>query len=87
MSNVAIVILNWNGQQLLKEFLPKVIETSKDYQIIVADNGSVDSSVQIVKRDFPSVRLIELGANYGFAGGNRLQKNQRICKRFFETFF
>jgi Predicted glycosyltransferases len=75
MSNVAIVILNWNGEKLLREFLPKVIETSKDYQIIVADNGSVDSSVELLKRDFSSVRLIELGANYGFAGGyNRALK-------------
>jgi len=71
MTKVAIVILNWNGKTLLEKFLPVVIENSgvEDTEIIVADNGSEDESVAFVKDKFPEVSIIELGKNYGFAGG------------------
>lgn len=66
----AVVILNWNGEQLLKQFLPSVIANSDDCaEVYVADNGSTDGSVSMLKRDFPAVKLIVLDRNYGFAEG------------------
>ena len=68
---VAVIILNWNGEKLLREFLPSVIKTTdtKIADIIVADNGSTDNSVAIIKTEFPSVKLLEFTENYGFAEG------------------
>ena len=70
MMKVAIVILNWNGQQMLADYLGRVVEYSKDEaEIIVADNGSTDDSVEWVRTHFPEVRIIQLDRNYGFAEG------------------
>jgi GT2 family glycosyltransferase len=71
-----IVILNWNGAEILPRFLPSVLtNTPADVEIVVADNGSTDDSVAILQRDFPTVRLVCLDRNYGFAGGyNRALK-------------
>lgn len=71
MPKTAVVILNWNGQKLLEKFLPIVIKNSEhpDVEIIVADNASTDNSISFLKEFFPSVRIIELDLNYGFAGG------------------
>ncbi len=77
MIKAAIVILNWNGKKLLGEFLPVLLRYTDvgKTEIVVADNGSTDTSVLFVKDKFPQVRVIELGANYGFAGGyNRALK-------------
>lgn len=75
MNNVSVVILNYNGEKLLQQFLPSVVHHSGNAKIIVADNGSTDHSADIVKSNFPSVRLLELGNNYGFCGGyNRALK-------------
>lgn len=67
----AIVILNWNGAHHLKKFLPSVIEHSQspNTAIYVADNGSTDDSLSLLKTDFQEVNLIELDKNYGFAEG------------------
>ncbi len=71
MTKVAVVILNWNGEKLLKEFLPIVIENSQidGVKIIIADNASSDASIDILKTEFPSVGIIQLDKNYGFTGG------------------
>jgi GT2 family glycosyltransferase len=69
MSHTAVVILNYNGETLLPRFLPSVIRHSEGAAVIVADNGSVDRSVEILKNDFPSVTLIRFDQNYGFCGG------------------
>lgn len=68
---VAVIILNYNGERLLPEYLPSVIRhtPSSIGRVIVADNCSSDSSVDIIKRDFPEVDLIQLDRNYGFAEG------------------
>ena len=66
---VAVVILNYNGASMLAKFLPSVIGYSPGAEIVVADNASTDDSVALVKGDFPTVRLVELDSNYGFAGG------------------
>ena len=73
MSNIAVVILNWNGVKILKEFLPSVIKYSKGIaDVIVIDNASTDDSVSLLKKDFSSVEIIELDKNHGFAGGYNL---------------
>lgn len=69
MIRTAVVILNYNGEKLLSEFLPSVIKYSTQATIIVVDNGSTDQSVAVLRRDFPSVSIIELPANYGFCKG------------------
>ena len=67
---VAIVILNWNGQQMLAEYLATVLEYSRDEAtIIVADNASTDGSMRFLKARFPEVPTIPLDQNYGFAEG------------------
>ena len=53
---VAVVILNWNGKQLLEQFLPSVVQYSKEATVYVADNASTDDSVAFVKEQFPIVQ-------------------------------
>ena len=73
MSKVAIIILNWNGIQhgLLRRYLPSVIEHTNPAlgEVIVADNGSTDESLQVLAEEFPNVKVIALPQNYGFAEG------------------
>ena len=69
---IAVVILNWNGEKLLKEFLPKVVATTDASisRIIVADNGSTDGSLAYVADSFPEiVEVMSFPENYGFAEG------------------
>jgi GT2 family glycosyltransferase len=75
MNKIAVVILNYNGEKLLQQFLPSVLEHSKIATVIVADNASPDQSLEILKSQFPSVKVIALDKNYGFCGGyNRALK-------------
>ena len=70
MKKIAVVILNWNGADMLMRFLPSVVEYSEaEADVFVADNGSTDNSCEVVEQHFPSVRLIRLPQNYGFAEG------------------
>ncbi len=70
MSTAKIVILNWNGVDHLRRFLPSVVAAAPaDIEVIVADNGSTDGSIELLTEEFPSVQIIRLDANYGFAGG------------------
>lgn len=70
MAKTAVVILNWNGEAHLRRFLPGVVNnTPAEVDIIVADNGSTDGSTELLRSDFPSVRIIILDKNYGFAEG------------------
>ena len=70
MDKLAIVILNWNGQQMLYQYLPSVLQYSKDDAVIyVADNASTDQSLEMLAREFPSCRVIRLEQNWGFAEG------------------
>jgi GT2 family glycosyltransferase len=70
LPKVAIVILNWNGQNYLSEFLPSVLATAyENMEIIVADNGSTDGSVSFLEKQFPQIRLIRFNENMGFAKG------------------
>ena len=69
MDKVAIVILNWNGEKMLRKFLPSVIEHSSQAQIYVADNASTDGSMELLRTQFPMVKTIVLDRNWGFAEG------------------
>ncbi|MHA6280222.1 glycosyltransferase family 2 protein [Salinimicrobium sp. CAU 1759] len=66
---VAVVILNWNGKALLKQFLPSVVAHSPEATIYVADNASTDDSVTFLQEHFPQVRIIQNQVNGGFAKG------------------
>lgn len=68
---LAIVILNWNGENMLRSFLPSVCLYSQSEGIVVyvADNASSDASCALLEKEFPQVRLIRLDRNYGFAEG------------------
>lgn len=66
----AIVILNWNGRPMLERFLPSVVaNTTGDAEVVIADNGSTDDSIEFLKTNYPSLRLILMDKNYGFAEG------------------
>ncbi|MGB4577711.1 MAG: glycosyltransferase family 2 protein [Paludibacter sp.] len=67
----AVVILNWNGEKYLNQFLPILLEHTQipDVEIIVADNASTDNSLLLLAEKFPTVRTIVFDRNYGFAGG------------------
>lgn len=69
MPSTAIVILNWNGRQLLERFLPSVLQFSPGTVVYVADNASQDDSISFLEETYPQVKLIRNEANEGFAGG------------------
>lgn len=71
MKPVAVIILNWNGSALLRRFLPSVLAGTDGSlaDVIVADNGSTDGSAEMLRREFPSVEVLEFDRNYGFAEG------------------
>lgn len=72
MLDVSIIIVNWNTQDLLRKCLEHVANTVQrvSYELIVVDNGSQDGSQDMLKREFPHVRLIENTDNVGFAAAN-----------------
>ena len=67
----SVIILNWNGAEMLRRYLPSVVEHTQieGCEIIVADNGSTDNSLQVLKEEFAQVKTIVLDKNYGFAEG------------------
>lgn len=66
---IAIVILNWNGKQLLEQFLPSVLKYSIEADIYIADNASTDDSLMFVKNNFPEIKIIRNSDNGGYAKG------------------
>ena len=70
-AKLAVIILNWNGIELLKKFLPIVSRHTvcDEVDLWVADNGSTDGSVKWIEANHPEVHLLELDKNYGFAEG------------------
>ena len=70
MDKLAIVILNWNGAKMLRQYLPNVLNYSRDEATIyVADNASTDDSVEMLRNEFPECKTIILDKNWGFADG------------------
>lgn len=68
-NKIAVVILNWNGEKLLEQFLPSIISFSEEATVYVADNASTDHSIAFIKSNFPTIKIIENKGNYGFAKG------------------
>jgi len=69
-SKLAIVILNWNGQEFLSRFLPMLVKyKTSDSEIIIADNASTDNSMEFLKKEYPTIRIILNKENGGFAKG------------------
>lgn len=68
---VAVIVLNWNGLGLLKEFLPSVVKnTNPDLgSVIVADNASGDGSPEFLRREYPDLEVLSFDENYGYAEG------------------
>ncbi|MEC7173263.1 MAG: glycosyltransferase family 2 protein, partial [Bacteroidota bacterium] len=69
MASIGIAILNWNGEKLLKRFLKEVLDNSQEATVYLIDNASTDDSVNYVQKRHPSVKIILLDSNYGYAGG------------------
>lgn len=65
----AVAILNWNGEQLLKQFLPSILQYSDKANIYVIDNASTDQSIAVLRNEFPSIHIVQNKVNYGFAQG------------------
>ena len=83
MDKVAIVILNWNGATMLRQYLPSVLKYSREEAVVyVADNASTDNSLALMRDSFPQVRLIENGSNGGFATGYNLALRQIEAKYY-----
>jgi len=68
-SDIAIAVLNWNGKDLLEQFLPGILQHSGAAKIYLIDNASTDDSVAYVAAHFPSINRIQLSKNLGYAGG------------------
>ena len=66
---VAVVILNYNGVEHLRRFMPTVVDGCKQADLYVADNGSTDDSLKMLEREYAAVKRIVLDKNYGFAEG------------------
>ena len=70
MAHIAVVILNWNGREFLRKFLPSVLANSENIaEVIIADNASTDSSIEFLQNNYPQVRIINNRTNGGFARG------------------
>ena len=68
--HVKILILNWNGIELLKPCLESVLKIDyANYSVLVIDNGSMDNSLEMVNENYPQVECLALDKNYGYAGG------------------
>ena len=67
---IAVVILNWNGEKMLRQYLPNVVAQSSELaEVWVADNASTDGSMAWIRDNCPTVKTIVLDKNYGFADG------------------
>src|SRR4051812_38054757 len=69
---LSIIILNWNDKKVIADCLRSIYKGTNalDFEVIVSDNGSTDTSVEMIHREFPQTRVIENGANLRFAKGN-----------------
>ncbi len=69
MSRVAVVVLNYNGRRLLPDCLASLRALATPAEVVVADNGSTDGSLDYLRQAQPDARIIDLGHNLGFAAG------------------
>jgi len=77
MTEVAVVILNYNGRNYLKQFLPSVIQFSGNAKIIVADNASTDDSIHFLETEYGSqIDILKMDRNRGYSGGYNYALNK-----------
>jgi GT2 family glycosyltransferase len=76
-ARISVIVLNWNGLKWLRNCLSSILsqDAGEDFEVLLVDNGSKDESVQYVEENFPSVKVVQLGKNYGFAEGNNRALN------------
>src|SRR5438045_1671731 len=68
---VAIIVLNWNGREDTVECVRSLLKVPGDnIRIVIVDNGSIDGSPDVFRREFPDLTVLETGRNLGYAGGN-----------------
>jgi GT2 family glycosyltransferase len=67
--HIAVVVLNYNGRDLLRHYLPSIVQYSQEADVWVIDNASTDDSVEMLKAEFPAVKLVVNKSNTGYAGG------------------
>lgn len=75
MEKAVIVILNFNGRDMLERFLPNILENSI-YEIVVIDNASTDDSVIFLRENYPDLHMVVLGDNFGYSQGYNLGLQQ-----------
>ena len=73
--DITLIITNWNGRELLRECLPSILKSGaydkkRSYEIMVVDDCSSDDSLEILAREFPTVRAEKTPVNYGFHEAN-----------------
>lgn len=66
---LAIVILNWNGEKVLEQFLPSIVQHSDSADIYIADNASTDGSIFFIESNYPTIKIIHNNENGGYAKG------------------
>jgi GT2 family glycosyltransferase len=72
---VSVIVLNYNGEKYLKNLFVSLLATDYPFdklEIMMGDNASTDSSVSLVQKSFPSVKILRFDKNYGFCKGNNL---------------
>jgi len=69
---LSIVIICWNDLRVIRDCLRSIFEGTHttDFEVIVSDNGSVDESIEFIRKHYPTVRIVENQQNLGFARGN-----------------
>ena len=81
---VNIFVLNWNGKKIILDCLHSLDKvTYSNVNIVLIDNGSTDGSVNLIKKEFPNIEIIQLKENLGYAGGNNYGfKNVKIQSEY-----
>lgn len=70
---IGIIIVNYNGKHLLEKNLQSVVDTDyENFEIVVVDNASVDGSIKYLRKNFPTIKIVESKENLGFGRGNNL---------------
>ena len=69
---LSIVIICWNDLKVIKDCLDSIYKTTRsiEFEVIISDNGGTDGSIEFIRQNYPTVRIVENGANLGFAKGN-----------------
>lgn len=81
---VNVFVLNWNGKKIILDCLHSLDKvTYSNVNIVLIDNGSTDGSVNLIKKEFPNIEIIQLKENLGYAGGNNYGfKNVKIQSEY-----